>query len=142
MSKANPYINQYRKGAVTSASPLQLIIMLYDGSIRFMEAGKGAMLAKDLFEQNDKIQKAQKIISELISCLDMDKGGEIAENLLSLYTWVYNRLVEANIQDQPSYIDECVETMRQLRSSWVKLEEQSHHAVVENVELSPVRSVA
>ena len=118
-------IDQYRKSSVSSASPLQLVVMLYDGSLRFMEAGKHAMLKKDVFQQNENITKAQRIVTELLATLDMDKGGDVAENLSNLYVYTYNKLVEANIEDKPEYIDECIEIMRELRESWAELEAKS-----------------
>ncbi|MCG9895871.1 MAG: flagellar export chaperone FliS [Fimbriimonadaceae bacterium] len=118
----NAYLEQYRKSAVGGASPLQLVVMLYDGALRFMEAGRQAMLKKDLELQNDRLQRAQKIISELIATLDMEKGGEVAQNLLALYSFCYNRLVEANIEDRPEYIEHAQQVFSQLRESWAQLD--------------------
>lgn len=123
MAYGNQSIDQYRKAAINSASPLQLVIMLYDGSMKFMLAAKVAMEAEDRFTQNEKLQRAQRIISELTSCLDMEAGGDIAQNLYSLYDFVYNRLVEANIQDRPDYIDQAMKVMSDLRESWVQVEQ-------------------
>src|SRR5438874_1610746 len=81
------FVQEYQKGAVNGASPVQLVIMLYDGALRFMEAGRHAMIAKDVEKQNASLQKAQKIVMELMSCLDMQNGAEIARNLLALYTY-------------------------------------------------------
>ena len=60
-------IDQYRKSSVSSASPLRLVVMLYDGAVRFMEAGKHAMNKGDVYAQNENIQKAQSIIAELLA---------------------------------------------------------------------------
>jgi len=127
----NPYLDQYRKASVAGATPLQLVVMLYDGCLRFMSAGQKAMEDKDLFKQNENLQKAQKILAELMSTLDMETGGEVASNLFSLYTFAYNRLVEANIQDKPEYIAQAVEVMSQLRESWVELDAQQRRSHVE-----------
>ncbi|MBS1715685.1 MAG: flagellar export chaperone FliS [Armatimonadetes bacterium] len=118
----NSKIDQYRKSAVASASPLQLVVMLYDGALKNIAAGKAAMERKDTFKQNEALLKAQKIIAELISCLDMDKGGEIAQNLLALYSFCYNKLVEANIGDATDGLDQASEVLKDLRSGWVELE--------------------
>jgi flagellar protein FliS len=122
---AKSSIDQYRKSSVSSASPLQLVIMLYDGALRFMEAGKHAMQQRDVFVQNENITKAERIISELLSTLDMEQGGEVATNLFSIYTYVYDKLVEANIEDKPELIDECTTILSELRESWVELERLS-----------------
>lgn len=112
----------YRQNAVMGASPVQLVVMLYDGALRFMEEGKRAMAAKDLETQNFKLQRAQKIVIELMSTLNLQQGGEIAKNLLGLYTFVVNELVEGNINDDPVKIDNAMKTMSELREGWAELE--------------------
>ncbi len=132
---AKSSIDQYRKSAVSGASPLQLVIMLYDGALRFMEAGRHAMLKREVFQQNDNLTKAQRIISELLSTLDLDKGGDVAKNLFAIYTYVYDRLVEANLEDKPEIVEECTAIFSDLRESWVELEKRSRaSAVVEGQE--------
>lgn len=118
------HLFEYRKQAVNGASPLQLIVMLYDGALRFMEAGRAAIVAGNLEQQNASLQKAQRIIAELISCLDMAQGGEIAQNLFGLYTYCYNQLVEANFDDRADLVDQVMKIMSDLRESWVQLESQ------------------
>jgi flagellar protein FliS len=116
------FVQEYQKGAVNGASPLQLVVMLYDGALRFMEAGKHAMVHKDLEKQNYSLKKAQSIISELMACLDMQNGGDIATNLMSLYNYALSQLVQANIKDDPNCIDQALHVFSQLRESWVELE--------------------
>lgn len=129
------FVQEYQKGAVNGASPVQLVIMLYDGALKFMEAGKHAMASKDLEKQNQNLQRAQKIIMELMSCLDMKSGGEIAKNLLALYTYALEQLVQANLKDDPSGIDHSIKVFSELRESWVSIQnslkqhvEESSHA--------------
>ncbi|MCH7944420.1 MAG: flagellar export chaperone FliS [Armatimonadetes bacterium] len=90
-----------------------------------MEAGKHAMQSGDIYAQNENVQKAQRIIAELMATLDMEQGGEVAGNLSSLYSYIYNRLVEANMDDRPEHIDECVRLLRDLRESRAELETES-----------------
>ncbi len=115
-------MHEYQKNAVNGASPLQLVIMLYDGALRFMEAGKHAMRKGDLEKQNQSLQRAQKIVRELTSCLDVKEGGEIGKNLFSLYVYVNNELVRANVEDSAEPIDRCIRILSDLRESWVQLE--------------------
>lgn len=96
--------------------------MLYDGALRFMEAGKHAMAHRDIPKQNDSLQRAQKIIMELMSCLDMKDGGEIATNLMALYTYVLNELIDANVSDKPEGIERAIRVMGDLRDSWAQVE--------------------
>ncbi len=106
-----------------SASPVGLVVMLYDGAIQAMSLGKDAITARKLEEQNRHLQKAQRIVGELTSTLNIERGGEVAQNLLQLYNFVYDRLVQANIEDAPEKIDEALLVMSQLRESWAALEE-------------------
>lgn len=118
------YTNQFREQAAKTASPLQLVIMLYDGAIRFCDIGIASMKKRDIEAQNNNIQRAQRIILELMACLDMENGGEIAKNLMGLYTYCVNQLVEANVYDQSEPIERVKKILSDLRSSWVAIESQ------------------
>lgn len=112
---------EYRKNAVLGASPAQLVVMLYDGALRFIEGGRLAMHAHDLSRQNESLVKAQRIVSELLGTLDYDQGGEIAKNLASLYGFVNDRLMQANLKDDEKMLDEAVRTLSELREAWVQV---------------------
>jgi len=115
------FVDTYQKSAVVGASPLELVLMLYDGAIAFCEKAKASMLQKDRFQQNAELLKAQRILTELTSCLDFENGGEIAQNLLALYTFGYNELVMANLQDDPAGVDRCRQVLVALRESWSEI---------------------
>lgn len=112
---------EYRKNAVLGASPAQLVVMLYDGALRFIEGGRMAMQAKDLTRQNDQLLRAQKIVVELLSTLDREKGGELADNLASLYGFVLDQLMEANIHDREAPLGNASATLRELRDAWAEI---------------------
>lgn len=114
----NPYLNQYRKSQVETASPEQILIMLYDGAIRFLNQAKVHMQNKELEQSHTNIIKAQRIITEFMSSLDMDMGGEMAENLFNLYEYLHHRLVQANIKKDIEAIDEVLDHLRSLKSTW------------------------
>ena len=114
---------EYQKNAVNGSSPLQLVVMLYDGALKHMEAGRKAMAFGDREKQNANLQKAQKIIMELMSCLDMKEGGEIAKNLLSLYSYVLNELVVGNMSDDSEAIERCMKVLGDLRESWRQIQD-------------------
>jgi len=118
-------LQAYQSNSIQSASPLQLVVMLYDGAIRFIKQGQAAMEARDLYAQNTSLQRAQKIVAELMSCLDMDQGGEVANNLFALYTYAYNQLVEGNMTDDPRCLAQSLQVLEGLRASWVELEKQT-----------------
>ncbi len=107
--------------------------MLYDGALKYMEAGKHSVLQKDLPNQNKYLQKAQRIVMELMSCLDMKQGGDIAKNLLALYTYVLNELVQANIHDDIVPIDRSIKILSDLRESWVQIDRMQKEPDVERL---------
>jgi flagellar protein FliS len=96
--------------------------MLYDGALRFMEAGKKAIADRDLEKQNESLQRAQKIIFELMSCLDLNAGGEVAKNLMALYSYAIDQLVAANLADDVAGIDRAMQVFTDLREGWSQLE--------------------
>jgi flagellar protein FliS len=120
---------RYLETAVETASPARLIVMLYDGAIRFINEAAYAMQQRDYETQNTKLQRAQKILAELISSLDFDKGGEIAENLFRLYTYMYNQLVEANINDSRDRLEHVVHLLSELREAWDTIATESETQV-------------
>jgi flagellar protein FliS len=120
---------RYLEMAVETASPARLIVMLYDGAIRFINEAAHAMQQRDYETQNAKLQRAQKILAELISSLDFDKGGEIAENLFRLYTYMYNQLVEANINDNLDRLQHVVHLLSELREAWDAIATESETQV-------------
>jgi len=121
---------RYLETAVETASPARLIVMLYDGAIRFINEAAYAMQQRDYETQNAKLQRAQKILAELISSLDFDKGGEIAENLFRLYTYMYNQLVEANINDNLDRLEHVIDLLSELREAWDAIATESEAQTV------------
>ena len=120
---------RYLETAVETASPARLIVMLYDGAIRFINEAAYAMQQRDYETQNAKLQRAQKILAELISSLDFEKGGEIAENLFRLYTYMYNQLVEANINDDTARLEHVVGLLCEIREAWDTIATESETQV-------------
>jgi flagellar protein FliS len=109
---------------VETASQTQLILMLYDGAIRFLSIGRERMLSGKLEEKNRFLLKGQRVISELLAALDHEKGGEVASNLHRLYAYMIQRVVEANLSDDPEPIAESIELLRELRTSWETIDQQ------------------
>ncbi len=107
----------YKKTQVSTASQGELIVMLFDGAIRFTNQAKDFIEAQDFANANEKIVRTENIISELISSLDMEVG-EMAQNLYQLYTFVYEHLVQANIKKDPSLLDEVLGLLMDLRDTW------------------------
>ncbi|MFW5807523.1 MAG: flagellar export chaperone FliS [Spirochaetota bacterium] len=113
----NPY-DQYKQTQVNTASQGKLIVMLYDGIIRFLKIAAENMVPKTYDVANNTIIRAQDILTELTSSLNMDKGGEIANNLLSLYIYFKKRLLEANMQKDADILKEVIDHTVTLRDAW------------------------
>ena len=124
ISRNKPW-DSYRKVATQTATPGQLVLMLYDGALGFLEKAKTGFDYKDplLFNQtiNNNLVRAQAIIHELNAALDMRAGGEVASNFRQLYNYFYRRLGEANRKKQREPIDEISARLRTIRESWAQM---------------------
>lgn len=113
----SPY-DKYRQSSVQTSTPAQLVLMLYDGAIRFIRAGLDGLKRDDLEKTNINFGKAQTIISELMSTLDY--SYEISNNLYSLYEYTNFLLVEANIRKSPDKAEEAIGYLTELRETWLQ----------------------
>ena len=108
----------YKRQQVMTATPEALTLMLYNGALRFMEEGTDAMEKKDFEQCNTSLQKAQKIIMEFQATLKMEY--EISHQLMPLYDYVYNSLVEANMKSNPAKVQESIDLIKELRDAWAE----------------------
>ncbi|MFJ7669464.1 flagellar export chaperone FliS [Lysinibacillus sp. NPDC097195] len=108
--------NAYKQNSVTTASPGELTLMLYNGCLKFLNKAKLAIQEKNIQEKNTNLIKAQAIISELMATLNMDI--EVSKNMLALYEYMNRRLVEANIQNDVSIIEEVEGLVTEFRDTW------------------------
>lgn len=118
--KNNPF-DQYRETQITTANQGKLIVMLYDGAIRFLNIAIDNMEPRTYDVVNTNIIKTQDIITELLLSLNMKEGGEVSDNLFNLYVYFKKRLLEANIQKDPEIIREVINHMKALRDAWDKI---------------------
>jgi len=109
---------KYLETQIATASSEQLLLMLYDGAIRFLGRGRIAMEEKKYFESHEALLRAQKIVVELMCSLDREKAEELTEHLTSLYLYMYQKLIEANIEKSLEKIDEVTNLLTTLRSGW------------------------
>lgn len=108
----------YKRQQVLTATPEALTLMLYNGALRFMTEGREAIEKKDYEEANNSLQKAQNIITEFRVTLNMEY--EISHQLLPLYNYVYDRLVEANMKSDLKQLDEAKNIITELRDAWAQ----------------------
>ncbi|MBI4614413.1 MAG: flagellar export chaperone FliS [Planctomycetes bacterium] len=111
----------YLKTQIETASKPQLLLLLFDGAIRFAERAKSDLAEKNFEGSYNGLVRAQRIVVELLSALDATKiPPELYKNLTGLYAFVYRRLVAANMERRAESIDEAVSILRHLRETWVQ----------------------
>lgn len=118
----NPYARPqaYREASVMTASPEQLVVMLYDGAGRFLRQAEGSMVEGSWLHAGEKLSRAEAIIDELLATLDMD-AGEIAERLQAIYVFCKTRLIEARLQRDAGRVDQVARLLGELRSAWAEV---------------------
>ncbi len=121
MNPKNPW-QSYRQVATHTASPGQLVLMLYEGAIRFLERAEAGFQLEDPVEFNttinDNILRAQDIVRELDFSLNVEAGGELAVQLRRLYDYFDRTLLEANLRKDPTGIAEVIKRITVLRDAW------------------------
>lgn len=118
---------EYQVNQIETADPKQLVVMLYEGAIKFLEEALANVENFKKFDLvNNKILRAQDIITELMVSLDMEKGGEIAENLLSLYVFMKKELLEANMKKERGGIERVLKMLRDLLNAWEQVDARSN----------------
>ncbi len=122
MNKMNP-IHSYRETQIKTATPGKLILMLYDGAIKYINLASENINKK--YAVYDKVSsyiiRTQDIVTELMVSLDFEKGGEIAKSLFSLYMYMNRKLLEANIKKDLKILDEVKKLLMELRSAWAEV---------------------
>ncbi|HHU50769.1 MAG TPA: flagellar export chaperone FliS [Firmicutes bacterium] len=118
--ETNPY-KRYQQAQVETANPLDLIIMMYDGTLKFLNQAKMAIEEKKIEPAHNAIQRAHRIIDELNFSLNMEAGGEVAENLRRFYQYIDTELTKANLKKDPKIIDRIMGHLSEMKSSWVEL---------------------
>ena len=111
-------LNAYQETAVLTQNKGQIIVMLYDGAVKFLKQAIRDLEAKDYAAKGRNIAKAQNIILELNTVLDMEGGGEIAQNLRSLYNFMNKHLNQANVRSDTRMIREVIDLLEELNQSW------------------------
>ncbi len=113
----NPY-KQYQKTQVVTASREKILLMLYEGAIRFTKQARVAMLEKKIADKGKAISKATAILSELMATLDFKVGGQLAQDLENLYIFMIDKLIEANIHNKVECLDDVERLLNTLYSAW------------------------
>ena len=109
----------YGARKVETASPAELVLMLYEGAIKFCNIAIGAIEKKDYEKANTNIQKARRIIVELQTTLD--NKYKVAEDFDVIYDYIFKTLVQANIKKDPEILEEALKQLRDLRDAWKEI---------------------
>lgn len=116
MATFNRAAQMYQKNAVQTASPAKLTLMLYDGAVKFTNIAIEAIEAGDIEKAHNNIVKAQNIIVEFRSTLDMKYP--VAKDFDVVYDYIYRRLVEANMRKDKDILVEALKHIKTMRDTW------------------------
>ena len=127
----NSAMNEYKKAGVHAevmeADPHRLIQMLMEGALERIAIAKGAIQQNNVSLKGERIGSAISIIEGLRASLNMEAGGEISANLESMYEYMTNRLLEANMNDDADILDEVADLMRKIKSGWDEIPNNLEH---------------
>ena len=128
-------INAYKKGSlkqdVATADPHRLTLMLMQGALDRMAYAKGCMERKDLAGKSEHLSRVSAILINLRDTLDLDVGGEVADNLYALYDYMVQRLVDANVQNSLQIMDEVINLLLPIKTAWLSIPEEAKQEAYE-----------
>jgi flagellar protein FliS len=111
----------YKQQSILTATPGQLVVMLYDGCLRFLHQAAYAMREGNVSEADARLQRAEAIIDELHATLDMEKGGVVASRLQGIYVFCSRHLIEARFARDPQMIEKVGGLLGELREAWAQI---------------------
>lgn len=115
---------KYKTTSIQSASREKLLLMMYEGAIKFTKKAITAAEQKNIAERGTNIGRAYDIILELNNTLDHKIGGEISKNLEQLYMFITEQMTKANISGDPQYLRNCLKILETLHEGWQRAVEQ------------------
>jgi len=113
--------NAYLRTKVMTASPAELRLLLIEGSIKFARQGREGLTEKNYEKSFEGLSQAKAILMELITSLRPEVDPDLCSRLTGLYTYMYRRLLEANLERSPEMVDEVVELLEYERETWTLL---------------------
>lgn len=111
-------VDTYRHAHIETATPERLLVMLYDSALKYLNLAAQALEAKEREGVHRNLLKVQAILLELMSVLNMEVGGDMAQQLYDLYDYMYRQLIAANTQQKGENIQEVIELLSPLRTAW------------------------
>jgi flagellar protein FliS len=138
----NPSSNTYQDVAVQTSSPTKVVVMLYEGAVRFLRDSVSAIQSNNLDRKRQSIDRAVAIVQHLNSTLDLERGGEVAADLNRLYTYVTARIFEGSSKLDVAPLEEAIKLLNVLLAGWEELAKKDQNNAVPSALLTqqPVRS--
>jgi len=123
MSQIYSPVSAYRQTTVRTASQGKLIVMLYDEAVRQLDSAQKLLQdkSKKLDQVHNSLVKTQDILTELMVGLDLEKGGELAQNLMNIYIYLADQVKEANLKKDPVPLNQVKVFLQDLRSAWAQI---------------------
>lgn len=119
------FARSYKNNAIETASPGKLILMLYDGTLRFIGEARKGFSEESYIRRNEivnnNILRAQRIVVELQASLDMKVGGEFSETMYKLYDFVHDQLRDANVKKDEAFLESSEQVVHELRDAWAEM---------------------
>ena len=113
--------SQYKKNELENLDPAEVVARLYQALGQCLVAARKAIVDSDVKVQGEESGRALAIITELQTGLNMEEGGEIAENLSSLYSYLVQEITRGNVGNKPELMDNAIRTVEPLTEAWVEL---------------------
>ena len=129
MALKNGYA-QYQSSKLRTASPAELTLMLYEGAIKFCNIAMVACENKDIEKAHNNIRKTDRIIEEFQ--LTLDHKYEVAKDFDAVYSYLRQRLLEANLKKDPKILEEVLEHLRTMRDTWKEVMKQTNNGMSVN----------
>lgn len=111
----------YRQQSILTATPGQLVVMLYDGCLRFLHQAAYALRDNDAIQAGARLSRAEAIIAELLDTLDLEQGGVVASRLQGIYVFCLRHLTEARAAGDPEMVEKVGELLSELRDAWAQV---------------------
>jgi len=117
----NQALSSYQKNQVSGMSQKDLIVLLYSGAMKFLNNARKCLESESAAEFSDAVERVHRIIYHLYSTLDFEQGGEIAERLGALYTFIIGQLYILNSTKNDQIISDLMEIINNLKEGWQEL---------------------
>ena len=114
----------YHQTSVQPSAQLTLIVMLYDGMLRYLRKAHTCIEVQDIEGAHNYLMRSKDIVNELLSTLRAEKAGEVGGNLRDLYLYMFRRILEANLNKDPQPVQDVIRIAETLRQGWLQIKSQ------------------